>query len=461
MKRRVQNFRRCAAGRLSFAAFLAGILASILAFASSARAGTIASVDYALIRQRKRNFESSITIANANTSAAIADWQLNLTFPYKIKSITGAKIKARSNGTYLIEGVRRDRSISVGGSVSFRLTAADKSSAAPANPTGCTVNGEPVTSTTCTGSGTSSGGGGGGFAGRVFAPYVDVTLYPTFQLTNSAPSVSKFYTLAFIVDGGGCVAEWGAVIPLSTPGFLTGDIASLRALGGDVIVSFGGEAGSELAQTCTSESALQTQYQSAITQYGLKRIDFDIEGAAVAEPASIARRDQAIAALQVANPDLQVSFTLPVMPTGLTQDGINVVQDAINKGVNLTAVNVMTMDYGSPDSQMGQDAINAAVATVAQLGALYPARSAAELDAMIGVTAMIGVNDTGGETFTLADAQLLEGYAASNGFGLLSFWSATRDQECAGGIEKNASDDCSGVIQSQFQYSGIFHQFNP
>jgi hypothetical protein len=459
LTRRVLSFRRYTAARRYFAAILAGLLAAILAWAPSACAGMIASVDYTLVRQHKHNFNSTVTITNASTSDAITDWQFAFTFPYKIKSISGAKIKSRSNGAYLIEGKPRDRSISAGGSVSFRLTAADKSGAAPANPTRCTVNGEPVSSTTCTSGGTSSGGGG--FAGQVFAPYVDVTLYPTFQLTNSASSVSKFYTLAFIVDGGGCVAEWGAVIPLSTPDFLTADIASLRALGGDVIVSFGGEDGSELAETCPSEGALQTQYQTVITQYGLKRIDFDIEGAAVAEPASIALRDQAIASLQVANPGLQVSFTLPVMPTGLTQDGINVVQDAIDKGVNLTAVNVMAMDYGSPDSQMGQDAINAAVATVAQLGVLYPSKSAAELDAMIGVTPMIGVNDTPGETFTLADAQLLESYAASNGFGLLSFWSATRDQECADGAQTYASDDCSGVIESQFQYPEIFNPFNP
>jgi hypothetical protein len=434
------------------------ILAGLFAFFSTARAGTIAAVDYALVRQRRRKFESTITIKNSSSTSSITNWQLDFSFPYTIQNLRGAKIKSKSNGTYLIEGDRRDRSISAAGSVTFRLTGIDKSGTAPANPTGCTVNGEPVTSTTCT---SSAVAGGGGFSGRVFAPYVDVTLYPTFQLTNSASSVSKYYTLAFIVDGGGCVAEWGGVIALSTPDFLTADIASLRALGGDVIVSFGGEAGSELAQTCTSESALQTQYQSVITQYGLTRIDFDIEGAAVAEPASIALRDQAIAALQAANPNLQVSFTLPVMPAGLTQDGINVVQDAIDKGVKLTAVNVMAMDYGQADSQMGTDAIDAAVATIAQLGTLYPAKSTAELAAMIGVTPMIGVNDVAGETFTLADAQQLESYALSNGFAMLSFWSAARDQECPGGAQNYASDDCSGVIQSQFQYSGIFNQFNP
>jgi len=458
VKRRAEETRLDDFARLTLAVIACSAIIGVFVPVSPARAGTIATVDYALTRQRHRKFESSIKITNASTSNSIEDWQLAFAFPYAIRNLRGAKIKAKSNGTYLIEGDRRDASIPAAGSVSFRFSGIDRSGTAPANPTGCTVNGEAVTSTTCASSGTS---GGGGFPSRFFAPYVDVTLYPTFQLTNAAPSVSKFYTLAFIVDGGGCVAEWGGVIALSTPDFLTADIASLRALGGDVIVSFGGQAGSELAQTCNSESALQTQYQSVITQYGLSRVDFDIEGAAVAEPASIALRDQAIAALQNANPNLQVSFTLPVMPTGLTQDGINVVQDAIDKGVSLTAVNVMAMDYGQADSQMGQDAINAAVTTAGQLAALFPAKSTAEIDAMIGVTPMIGVNDVAGETFTLADAQLLETAAVRDGFGLLSFWSAARDRQCSGGVEKYASDDCSGVLQSQYQYSGIFHQFNP
>ena len=459
MSRRVQKSARKLFARVELAAVLAAALSALLAAAPPACAGTAAAVDYTVIRQTRRRIEASVTITNPGSSP-ITDWQLKFTFPYAIKNIRGAKLASKAAGVYLIGGDRHDRSIPAAGSASFRFAAAVARGATPANPTGCTVNGEPVSSATCTGSASS---GGGGFAGRVFAPYVDVTLSPTFQLTNSAPSVSKFYTLAFIVDGdgGGCIAEWGAVIPLSTPGFLTADIASLRAQGGDVIVSFGGEAGSELAQTCTSESTLQTQYQSVITQYGLSRIDFDIEGAAIAEPVSIALRDQAIAALQTANPELQVSFTLPVMPTGLTQDGINVVQDAIDKGVNLTTINVMAMDYGQADSQMGQDAINAAVATAAQLATLYPAKSTAELDAMIGVTPMVGVNDVAGETFTLADAQLLESYTVRNGFGLLAFWSAARDSQCPGGAQKYASATCSGVLQAQFQYSGIFNQFNP
>jgi hypothetical protein len=294
-----------------------------------------------------------------------------------------------------------------------------------------------------------------------FVPYVDVTLYPTFDLTAEAPQTGGFYTLAFIVDGGGCTAEWGGVIPLSTPGFLTDDIASLRATGGDVSVSFGGENGSELAETCSTVEELEAQYEAVIEQYQLRRIDFDIEGAAVADQTSIAMRDEAIAALQKQHPGLEVTFTLPVLPTGLTQDGLNVVADAINKGVVLSAVNVMAMDYGGPDSQMGADAIKAIQATAAQLGSLYPKASQAQLISMVGVTPMIGVNDTPGETFTLNDAQQLLTFASANKIALMSMWSAGRDQECPGGAEPYAQDNCSGIVQNPFEFSGIFKLFNP
>jgi len=42
--------------------------------------------------------------------------------------------------------------------------------------------------------------------GRTFAPYVDVSISPTFQLTANMTNVSPYYTLAFIIDSGGCTA---------------------------------------------------------------------------------------------------------------------------------------------------------------------------------------------------------------------------------------------------------------
>jgi chitinase len=106
-----------------------------------------------------------------------------------------------------------------------------------------------------------------------------------------------------------------------------------------------------------------------VSAYALKYIDLDIEGAATADTASVTRRSQALAALQRANPGLRVSFTLPVLPEGLTADGLNVVRSARDAGVNVDLVNVMAMDYYR-SGDYGDFAVAAANSTFAQVKSL-------------------------------------------------------------------------------------------
>ena len=69
--------------------------------------------------------------------------------------------------------------------------------------------------------------------------------------------------------------------------------------GGDVVVSFGGAEGTELALACGDDvDALANAYQSVIDAYGATHVDFDIEGAAVHKTLANTRRAQAIAKLQ-------------------------------------------------------------------------------------------------------------------------------------------------------------------
>jgi hypothetical protein len=55
----------------------------------------------------------------------------------------------------------------------------------------------------------SSGSPSAGAAG--FAPYVDTSLYPPFNLVTTAEATGvKQFNLAFVVaGGGGCTPEWG------------------------------------------------------------------------------------------------------------------------------------------------------------------------------------------------------------------------------------------------------------
>jgi hypothetical protein len=272
--------------------------------------------------------------------------------------------------------------------------------------------------------GGGGGGGGGGtgagnFPARFAAPYVES--WNGTSVTNLANTTGhKFWTLAFVISNGSCTATWNGDTPLSSNLYLS-DINSLRAQGGDVIISFGGAAGTELGQACTTVAALQAAYQSVITKYNLTWIDLDIEGAAIADAAAINRRNQALRALEAANPSLRVSYTLPVNPSGLDGNGTNLLSNAKANGVRVDVVNVMAMDYGSCGVDMGAAATSAASGTRNQISSLGMASS-------VGVTPMTDVNDTTCEVFSTANSRSLVNFAQANSFvRLLAYWAVDRD----------------------------------
>ncbi|MGW0872561.1 glycoside hydrolase family 18 protein [Streptomyces sp. NPDC002740] len=319
-------------------------------------------------------------------------------------------------------------------------TSSPSSSATPSSPA-------PSTSAS-TGTGTTASAG--------FAPYVDTSLYPAFDLLASVSATGvKDYNLAFVTDGGGCTPKWGGVTDLATDG-VAAQIGALRAKGGDVRVSFGGASGSELATTCSSADALAAAYGKAVDAYGLTKVDFDIEGGALPDTAANTRRAQAIVELQRQHPDLDVSFTLPVMPEGLTQDGVNLLAGAKSAGVAIDTVNIMAMDYGPAYSgDMGTYAEQAATATQAQVKSVLGLSESAAWKA-VGVTPMIGVNDVTSEIFKVEDATQLVAFAKAKGLGPLSMWSATRDKQCAGGAKNYADATCSSIVQADSAFSKAF-----
>ena len=234
-------------------------------------------------------------------------------------------------------------------------------------------------------------------------PYVDVT--QGFNLTSNAAATGGHYTLAFVQDGGGCNAEWAGTTPLAN--LYGSDITSLRAAGGDVVVSFGGSAGTELSQDCSTPAAAQAQYQNVITMFSLKRVDFDIEAGGISP---YALRNSAVAGLESANPGLQVSYTLAVLNNGLQSQQVTILQDAFSKGVKLNTVNIMAMDFGSSyddGDQMEIAALYGAFSTISQIQTLIPGTSYTAAAQMTGITPMIGQNDTSSEVFTIANAQQL------------------------------------------------------
>src|ERR1700742_634377 len=137
----------------------------------------------------------------------------------------------------------------------------------------------------------------------VYSPYVDVTQTPTypFQLPSSNP-VSSVY-LAFVVSDTEepCTPSWGTYYTLdgAESGLdLDARAAQLRSQGGSVMVSYGGEANTELAVDCTDPAKLEQAYLEPTQRYHAKAIDLDIEGANLADAQADARRATAVAAVQ-------------------------------------------------------------------------------------------------------------------------------------------------------------------
>jgi chitinase len=257
------------------------------------------------------------------------------------------------------------------------------------------------------------------FPARVAAPYV-----PTWNDTNlsnlSNSTGNKWWTLAFIISNGSCTPTWNGDTALTGNNYGS-YISGLRSIGGDVIVSHGGASGTELGQACTSVSSLQAAYQQVINQFGLTWLDLDIESGAESDTTSVDRRNKAIHNLQVANPGLRISYTLAVDRTGLPSAQINLLNNAKANGATVNVVNIMAMDYGPCYGDMGQAAVDAAAATRSQL-------SSNGLSSSVGVTPMIGVNDTTCENFTTSDANVLVNYAKANSYiSLLAYWEQTVD----------------------------------
>jgi chitinase len=286
-----------------------------------------------------------------------------------------------------------------------------------------------------------------------FAPYVDISLATGSQVaTNAAAAGLPAITLAFLVDGG-CTAVWGGGLGnVSNATFPNGTsvksaIDALTGAGRKVIISWGGAAGSVLS-SCGSASQAQAMYQSVYNAYpNISGQDFDIEGGV-----NLAVLAPALAGLKAANSGKSVSLTLPVLPTGLVSAGLSIVDAVHNAGLRpIDTINVMAMDYGSANDNGGNMLLSAQQAAQSTHNQ-YP-------NDPIGVTPMIGQNDTQGEIFTLANASDFVAWARGQSYiNRLAFWSLSRDNGgCPG--QTWASPTCSGVSQNTWQFSSIFDGF--
>jgi hypothetical protein len=293
---------------------------------------------------------------------------------------------------------------------------------------------------------------------HVFAPYVDTGLSNTTLTTVASDYGTKYFELAF-VNGSGC--QWS----LPNQSGWQSQISALQAEGGDVSVSFGGYTvdtdATDLGAQCSSASAMATQVESVITTLNVTHLDFDIESNEQTDTSDLNLTAQALAQVDSwgssTGRSLDISYTIPVLPSGFTSEGLGVIQAAANNGFRPNVVNIMTMDYGTSGTEMGSAANQALDAAAGQVASVFGI-STSSAYAMMGNTPMIGQNDSSGEIFTLADASTVESYAAQQGIAMLSFWSEGRDNGgCPG--QTSASSTCSGLSQNTGAFTQAFQAF--
>lgn len=223
--------------------------------------------------------------------------------------------------------------------------------------------------------------------------------------------------LSFITLSVQRTACWAAqpTMPISWVAPLTRE---LKANKRRVHVSFGGAANADIS-TQFSVEELEKTYLQVIDDLQADGLDFDLENGLY----NVERICQALQRVQAKKPHVMISFTLPVMPDGLTSTGQAIVTTAKRYGL-LFVLNGMAMDYYQAQyaNQMGKAAEQAADSLAHYLDALYQGAPRPG----VAVTPMIGMNDDR-STFTLRDAKNLGRYARHAGLSFIGAWSYNRD----------------------------------
>jgi peptidase M10/serralysin-like protein len=339
-------------------------------------------------------------------------------------------------------------------------------------------------------------------SGKHYSGYVDMGL-PGYDIVEmSRESGLRNFTLAFmqatnasldstghLIDDADFGIGWGGLDKINiSEGRLVEEVRQIEAEGGDVTISFGGYTNRDVAviaheymddlkgpphnmTAAQAEKATVTKLtallQSVVSTYGVNHLDFDVEKDTwheghvyntVDDLVANSLRNQALVALQKANPDLHVSFTVPTLPGGLTGPGgesgdvMGLIADAAAAGVRFDTVNIMAMDYGDHSAgTMGEKAIQAAINVHEQLLDMG-------LDNVkVGITPMIGQNDVLDEVFTLEDARLVEAFAVRTSWvSGIGIWELPRDVAQAADNLGTVSSYYSGVAQDAYEFSGIF-----
>ncbi|GAA0490214.1 hypothetical protein Ade02nite_24260 [Paractinoplanes deccanensis] len=284
------------------------------------------------------------------------------------------------------------------------------------------------------------------------APYVDIVSGTADISAIASATGQKDFTLAFVLadSSGSCTATWGGKTALDDS-TVAASIAEITAAGGTPVVSTGGASGTYLETACTSADDLAAQYEAALDQAGSNFLDVDIE-----QTVTAATVVKALSTLQAAR-GTSITLTVPVGGTvlGLTDASIALLQAAEQADLEVT-VNAMTMNFDGGTAGWGTAMTTAAEAVKDDVASVWTGKSDTEIYGMLGVTPMIGTNDSYATT-TVADATTLLDWAEEKGLAFVRFWSVNRDND--GCPDGTVSATCSGIAQTDYAFTTLFATF--
>ena len=278
----------------------------------------------------------------------------------------------------------------------------------------------------------SSSGGGGSREDDVFTPYLG-TWGDILGDTRNAST--DRVVLSFVGDG----SADGTV----NPGWLTstGDrplsdhadkIQTLQDEGYDVWVAMGGWDGRIVARDASSVSEVKTAYETILDTLGVTHIDIDDENydEAGRDGTYYQMRNEALAQIQSERSEVKVSYTVAARPSGIVNathcPGKDMITDALNQGVELEYVNIMTMDWTDVDTTPSR--VKSAVeGTVDWLSNVYPNKTEAERYEMLGFLPNVAESE-----WTVADSEEVTTFAENKDVGNLSMWALHKDTSSYG-----------------------------
>src|SRR5205823_3734970 len=262
------------------------------------------------------------------------------------------------------------------------------------------------------------------------APYIfPATSNSPNPITAMKTTGVRAYTLAFILAKGGCNPAWDGSGSL-TGSAIVNRVNAIRNAGGDVVVSFGGAAGTKLGNSCSSASALAGAYQKVINAYKLRAIDIDLEAGEVSQGSKVI---QALKIVKQKNPSVQIILTLGVGTGGLEGGEAKLPGLDASAGSPVNVWTIMPFDFGGQNgANMGSLTVSVTKKVHTQLKNTHSGLSDAQVYAKQGISSMNGKTDVG-ETVKVADFQTMLSFAKQNHLARFTFWTVNRDKGNCGG----------------------------